>query len=73
MSPETVSIELELSQEGYSRLCRLADRAARAGANPSLSNIVAVAVTSGIEALEKLMDMSERERRIGRTMGGRPL
>jgi len=66
MSPETVSIEIEVTQEGYARICRLAERAARAGANPSLSNLVAVAVSSGIEALEKLMDLDEAERRAGR-------
>lgn len=66
MKPQGVSIELELSQEGYDRLCKLATRTAAAGGNPSLQNLVAVAVTTGVEALEALMDRAEAERRTGR-------
>lgn len=66
MKPDGVSIELELSQDGYDRLCRLAERTARAGGNPSLQHLIAVAVTTGVQALEELLDRAEMERRAGR-------
>ena len=61
-----VSVELELSAEGYTRLCRLADRMARMGGNPDLGSLLSVAICAGIEAQEKLLDMAEAERRAGR-------
>lgn len=65
MRPEGVSVELELSQDGYERLCRLAERTARAGGNPSFENLIGVAVATGVSALEELLDRAERELRQG--------
>ena len=66
MKPDGVSIELELSQAGYDRLCRLAERMARIGGNPDMGSILAVAIMTGVEAQEVLLDRAEAERRAGR-------
>lgn len=51
-----ISVELELSEEGYARICRLCERYGRAGGNPSIGNVLALSIHSGIEAQEKLLD-----------------
>lgn len=63
--PDGVSVELELSTEGYERLCRLAERFAKMGGNPDLGNILAMAIMTGVQAQEELLDRAEIERRVG--------
>ena len=56
-----ISIELELSQDGYARLCRLCERYGKAGGNPDLGHVLALAIETGIGAQEQILDLSARQ------------
>lgn len=56
-----ISIEIELSEDGYSRLCRLCDRFARRGAAPDIGAVLTLAIMTGVTAQEQALDLSERQ------------
>ena len=56
-----ISVELELSEDGYVRLCRLCERYGKAGGNPALSHVLALAIETGIKAQEQILDLAARQ------------
>ncbi len=57
-----VAVELELTQEGYARICDLTDRYAAMGGNVSLSAVISLALLTGLQAMEETLNQIGRER-----------
>lgn len=54
----SVSIEIELTDQGYVRLNNLAERYAKAGGSAAVGHVLALALMTGIEAQERLLDQA---------------